>query len=176
MLGEEKARDLQMSANPKKPASGKKPLPLPDKAAFANMSKEQRQAAIDAASAVTLSTRASELPSPERAGHLLRTFGQSDREQIANANDEATVAQALAILNSPITTVLNHPLSRLQEQLAKATSPTEKMDLLYTALLSRAPLREERTILEQVIRDRGELAIPDVLHALLTGSQFVFIQ
>ena len=52
----------------------------------------------------------------------------------------------------------------------------EKMDLLYVAFLSRHPNRDERLVLDQVIRDRGDKAVADVTHALLTGSQFLFIQ
>ncbi len=147
-----------------------------DKAALAKMTKSQRQDAIEMAANVTLSTRASELPSPERAGHLLRTFGQSDREQISNASEEATVSQALAMLNSPVSAVLSNPLSKLQQDLAKAPSLPDKIDLLYVSLLSRHPSRDERAMLDQVMRERQDMAPADVTHALLMGTQFLFIQ
>lgn len=175
LLGEERARELQQGYKTKKPPEGK-PLPVLDKAALANLSKSQRRAALEMAANVTLSARASELPSPERAGHLLRTFGQSDRDQISNASDEASVSQALALLNSPVSVVLNNPLSKLQQDLAKARSPSEKMDLLYVSLLCRRPSRGERVILDQIISDRGDMAPADVTHALLTGAQFIFVQ
>lgn len=175
LLGEERARELQQGYKTKKSPEGKPP-PALDKAALAKMSKSQRQAAIEMAANVTLSNRASELPSPERAGHLLRTFGQSDRDQISNASDEASVSQALALLNSPVSEVLNNPLSKLQQDLAKGRSPSDKIDLLYLSLLSRSPGRSERAVLDQVIRERGEMALADVTHALLTGAQFLFVQ
>jgi hypothetical protein len=177
LVGEEKARELQQGRNGKKPADGKtKTLPVLDKAALAGLSKSERQAALDMAANVSLTMRASELPSPERAGHLLRTFGQSDREQISNASDEATVSQALAMLNSPIFMVLNNPESKLQQDLAKAPSPADKMDMLYMSLFSRHPSRAERAMLDEVIRDRHDTALPDTTHALLLGSQFLFVQ
>ena len=37
--------------------------------------------------------RASELPNPAPAGHFLRQFGQSDRDLIQNASDEASIPQ-----------------------------------------------------------------------------------
>ena len=38
--------------------------------------------------------RAAELDSPAPRGHYLREFGQSDRELIENANNEASVPQS----------------------------------------------------------------------------------
>ena len=38
------------------------------------------------------------------------------------------------------------------------------------------PTNNERAVLNQVIHDRGEKATDDVAHALLTGTQFLFIQ
>ena len=43
--------------------------------------------------------RASELPSPAPAKHLLREFGQSDRETIENANTDPAVTQVLHLMN-----------------------------------------------------------------------------
>ena len=174
LLGEERARDLRQDSNPKKPSG--KGAPVIDKKAFAGMSQSARQAAIEMAANVTLSTRASELPSPTRPGHLLRIFGQSDRDQISNANDEASVGQALALLNSPLTEILGKPDAALQQGLARLPSPSEKIDFLYLSLLCRHPDRSEKAVLDQVLHERGEKAVPDVLHALLTGAQFLFVQ
>jgi hypothetical protein len=177
VLGEERARELQESSNMKKPGQGKgQPVPVLDKAALNNLSKEERKAAMEMAANVNPSCRASELPSPERAGHLLRTFGQSDREQISNANEESTVTQALAMLNSPLSSVLGSPLSKLQQDLAKAHSLPDKIDLLYMSFLSRHPTRAERAMLDQVIRDRQDTAPTDVTHALLMSGQFIFVE
>ena len=45
-------------------------------------------------------TRASDLPSPAPAGHLLRELGQSERELIQESHSDPTVPQVLALLNS----------------------------------------------------------------------------
>jgi len=177
LLGEEGARAIQRGYgnNSKKPGA-KTPLPMLDKNALGKMSKSERQAALEMAANVTLSTRASELPSPEKPGHLLRIFGQSDREVISNANDEASVGQALALLNSPLSEILNNPVSKLQQDLAGVSSASEKIDLLYVSLLSRRPSRSERAVLDEVMASRGDKALADVTRALLTSSQFVFVQ
>jgi hypothetical protein len=107
---------------------------------------------------------------------MLRTFGQSDREVIENASADASVPQALALLNGPIIQAVTSPMSNLSTHLDKAGGPDQKLDLLYTALLSRKPTNNERGILSSVLHERGTKTIEDVTHALLTGSQFIFIQ
>lgn len=171
ILGEERARDLRQGYNPKK-----QDLAQYDKLALAALSKEERKEAMKMGSNMSLVARASELPSPAKPGHFLRTFGQSDREQIQNASDEASVPQALTLMNGPASEVLNNPASKVSLDLKKAGSPQAQMDMLYMSFLSRMPTNNERGVLNQVIHDRGEKATDDVAHALLTGTQFLFIQ
>jgi hypothetical protein len=123
-----------------------------------------------------LSRRASEVSSPARPGHFLRAFGQSDREDISSARSDATVPQALALLNGAALEKLSSPQSRLSQQLAEAATPREKLETLYAALLSRKPNASESALLDAVMRERGEQGISDVTHALLTGAQFLFVQ
>jgi hypothetical protein len=68
------------------------------------------------------------------------------------------------------------PVSDLSRHLENAGSDTEKVDLLYTAFLSRKPTAQEREILNGVLSERGDKALDDITHALLTGSQFLFVQ
>ncbi|MES2594399.1 MAG: DUF1549 domain-containing protein [Verrucomicrobiota bacterium] len=181
LLGDERATDLRRGYNAKQQVDMKKRPAQIDRSKLANMSKEERKAFIKkiqqgAQNVVGLSTRASELPSPAKAGHMLRTFGQSDREVIENASADASVPQALTLLNGPIVQAVTSPMSNLSTHLEKAAGPEQKLDLLYTALLSRKPTNNERGILSGVIHERGAKAVEDVTHALLTGSQFLFIQ
>jgi len=172
ILGEEGARDLKQGYGKKR----NEKVEVVDRKALAALSKEDRKAALAVASNFNINTRASELPSPEKPGHFLRTFGQSDRELISNQSDDASVPQALALLNGPAADALVNPLSHLRQEINKAQTPTEKLDLLYVAFLSRHPTRDERMVLDQVAHDRGDKAVNDVAHALLTGAQFLFIQ
>ncbi|MCW0216830.1 MAG: DUF1553 domain-containing protein, partial [Prosthecobacter sp.] len=150
--------------------------PVLDKAAMANLTKDQRKELTRSANNNTMVSRASELPSPSRPGHFLRTFGQSDRELIDNANHDASVPQALTLLNGPVIQTLISPISQLSQQLNKVGSPDQKVALLYEALLSRRPTNNERAVLSQVVHERGDKAVADITHALITGSQFLFIQ
>jgi hypothetical protein len=147
------------------------------------MTKEQRREFMkNAAKAgggkdgLTLATRASEQQSPAKAGTFLRTFGQSDRELIENASTDASVPQALALINGPVFDALTSPASKLSQSLQAAASTDEKLETVYTALLSRAPTADEKAVLRQVTSERGEKALGDVLHALVTGAQFLFVQ
>lgn len=187
LLGEERADELREGYRPGKEEQGKvKKLsqelrPQVGKKELASMTKEQKKQFLESyresfATLKYLGTRASEQPSPARPGTFLRTFGQSDRELISNASDEASVPQALTLLNGPLSDSLSAPSSQLAQQLAEAPSAQEKIALLYQALLSRRPTAQEASVLAQVVAERGDKAVQDVTHALLSGSQFLFVQ
>lgn len=143
LVGEERAEDLLKGYNPKKQVEVKRPKI--DKATLASMTKEQRKEAIkSAASGNMVAARASELPSPARPGHFLRTFGQSDREVIDNSSDDASVPQALTLLNGPLVETITSPLSLLNQQLAKAGTPEQKVTLLYRSP-AQSPPHQQRT-------------------------------
>ncbi|MCB1206975.1 MAG: DUF1549 domain-containing protein [Verrucomicrobiae bacterium] len=118
--------------------------------------------------------RASEITA--RPGSFLRTFGQSDREVIENASEEATVPQALELLNGPVAIALTNPGSVLGKELQEASTPEAKIETLYTAMLARKPSAGETDRLLKEINDRGEEAYDDIVWAVLNGSQFLFIQ
>lgn len=181
LVGEDRAADLRKGYNPPKPTTQAK-RPQIDPKQLASMTKEQRREFIKnfqkgaGSKDVSLATRASEQPSPARPGTFLRTFGQSDRELIQNASDEASVPQALTLLNGPVADILNSPASQLNQELAKAQTTPQKLETIYLAFLGRHPNRDEKAILDQVARERGDKAVTDVTHALITGSQFLFVQ
>ncbi len=180
LVGEERAADLRQGYRAKQETPKR---PQIDPKLLANMTKEQRREFMkNAAKAgggkdgLTLATRASEQQSPAKAGTFLRTFGQSDRELIENASTDASVPQALALINGPVFDALTSPASKLSQSLQAAASTDEKLETVYTALLSRAPTADEKAVLRQVTSERGEKALGDVLHALVTGAQFLFVQ
>ena len=181
LLGKDRANDLRKGYQPEKPEKDKRSQI--DRKALENMTKEQRKEFMAAYQRTNsgkdimgLTSRASEQPSPARPGTFLRTFGQSDRELIQNASDDASVPQALTLLNGPAAAVINNPASKLNQAIAKAGSPTQKITTLYQALLSRTPTASEQAVLDTVIKERGDKAVADVTHALITGSQFLFVQ
>ena len=116
--------------------------------------------------------RASELDSPAPRGHFLRTMGQSDRDFVENANPNATIPQALALMNGDFISskgVLS-PYSPLMHSVAEAA---DKVDAIYLALLSRKPTTEEKAKLPTAGDSR---TVESVIYALLNTKQFIFIQ
>jgi hypothetical protein len=182
LVGEERAADLRKGYNPPNKPTQQAKRPQIDPKQLAGMTKEQRREFMKnyqktaSSKDVNLATRASEQPSPARPGTFLRTFGQSDRELIQNASDEASVPQALSLLNGPVADILSSPASKLNQDLAKAQNTPQKIDTLYLAFLGRKPNAAEQGVLNSVIQERGDKAVADVTHALITGSQFLFVQ
>lgn len=181
LVGEERAADLRKGYSAKQETKMKPAQPDPK--LLASMTKEQRREFMKNYKKgnvpnkdVSLATRASEQPSPARPGSFLRTFGQSDRELIQNASDDASVPQALTLLNGPVADILSSPASQLNQDLAKAKTYAAKLETLYLALLGRKPSADEQGVLNGVVKERGDKAVTDVTHALITGSQFLFVQ
>ena len=93
------------------------------------------------------------MQSPAPAGHFLREFGQSDREVIENSSREASVPQALSLLNGPFyNSLLKHPASPFVQDLARAKSTEEKVEVLFLSILNRKPTAEETKICLAEIR------------------------
>lgn len=183
ILGEERAADLRNGYNDK---TSKKAMPVTlteeMKEKLAELPRKERRDAMQKMTSVRglngldPRIRASEQPSPAKPGTFLRTFGQSDREEIENASRDASVPQALALLNGPAVEILTSPGSLLQQQVTTEKTPAAQIERVYQALFSRAPTKAEQDILHEVVRERGERAVGDIVHALLTSSQFLFIQ
>jgi hypothetical protein len=118
--------------------------------------------------------RASALPSPAPRGHFLRVFGQSDRETIDNANPEASVPQALNLLNGAFPAAILAPHTAFAQAITGLSTWDEKVDAIYLSLLTRLPTAGEREILATVPAARGDKAVADVVHALLNAGEFLF--
>jgi len=123
-------------------------------------------------------SRAAELPSPAPRGHFLREFGQSDRDTIQNSSDEASVPQALAIMNSTLITQLTSGWSALSMNLKRAPQPDQKLDTIYLSIFSRKPTPQEKAMLLQMLDASGgsQTAWEDIILSALSTQQFCFIQ
>ena len=120
--------------------------------------------------------RAVELESPARRGHFLRDFGQSDRDVIENATSNASVPQALYLLNSPLGIAISNPNSVLGARLEQSGDPKEKIETIYRAMLTRKPTDREVARILTDYETHGEETIEDLVWALLNSRQFLFIQ
>jgi hypothetical protein len=120
--------------------------------------------------------RAANLPSPAPRGHFLREFGQSDRITIENANDDASVLQALALMNGNTFNDIMHHYSVFSRNVRAVDSPSEKVEVIYLTFLGRRPTEEEQAFLLGELDIRGEAFVGDAVFALLNSREFMFVQ
>ncbi|MCB1278296.1 DUF1549 domain-containing protein [Prosthecobacter sp.] len=123
-------------------------------------------------------SRAAELPSPAPRGHFLREFGQSDREIIENANDEASVPQALTMMNGSLLNQLTSAWSMLSINLRKATTNEDKVNTLFLSVYSRPPSAKERAHMLQTIESyaSSKTLWEDIITAALSTQRFIFVE
>lgn len=119
--------------------------------------------------------RAAELESPAPRGHYLREFGQSDRETIENANNEASVPQALAMMNGQLLPQIIGRYSQLMLTINKAPYPDDKIDAACMTILSRKPTPKEKEVWLKAQSENFN-SMEDLVFALLNTQQFIFIQ
>lgn len=121
--------------------------------------------------------RASEMRSPAPNGHFLREFGQSDREVVENANDQASITQALALLNGPVTNAITHRYSVLGRDLARVKTLGERVDAIFLAMLNRRATAEEQALLKQAWNESdGAASLQGLVWTVLNMREFLFIQ
>ena len=119
--------------------------------------------------------RAAEIESPAPRGHYLREFGQSDRETIENANNEASVPQALAMMNGQLLPQILNRFSQLMLTINKAQYPDDKLEAAYMTILARKPTAKEKDLWLKA-QDTGLTSMEDLVFSLLNTQQFIFIQ
>lgn len=121
-------------------------------------------------------TRAADLRNPAPNGHFLRVYGQSDRELVENSNKEASVMQALTMMNGSLFRNLTNTYSVVSRELKKAQSIDEMIDTIYLSTLSRRATEEEKAMLHPVMETSKAEGRGDVLWTVLNTRQFLFIQ
>ncbi|MBA3707264.1 MAG: DUF1549 domain-containing protein [Planctomycetes bacterium] len=120
--------------------------------------------------------RASELQSPAPPGHLLRVFGQSDRELIENATADPAVTQALTLLNGFVDRELANTRSALYRVMTTAGDEPGKIRNLFLAILNRQPTADELAKFLAYTASAGADAHGDIAWALVNSDEFRFVQ
>ena len=124
----------------------------------------------------TYMVRAIDLRAPAPNGHFLREFGQSDRELVENANEDATVGQALMLLNGKTFTQMMNPYTLISRTLRRTETADATIDTIYLSLFSRKATAEEKALLTPVVKSSAATGKGDALWAALNTRQFYFIQ
>lgn len=116
--------------------------------------------------------RASEWKSPAALGSTLQNFGQSRRQTIDGANTDATIPQALSLLNEErLNTIKDN--SYLHALLKKRSGLTAKIELVYRAVLTREPSKDELSLITSYANqlDKQEV-VEDLFWALVNSQEF----
>ena len=121
--------------------------------------------------------RASEVISPAPAGHFLRQFGQSDREIISSSTDEASISQALRLLNGEGLGWIMKPNSALNSALQNEGRNRRKMDIVFQSFFARPASPSEWELIGAQFEEYGtRKGYRQLLAALLNTQEFRFIQ
>lgn len=121
--------------------------------------------------------RASDLRNPAPNGHFLRLYGQSDREIVDNANRDASVMQALTMMNGTLFRNLTSPYSTISRAMGRAAGPDEIIDAVYLSTLSRRATASEKELLRPILAEGKAIeGRGDLLWTVLNTRQFLFIE
>ena len=118
--------------------------------------------------------RASEHGSPAKLGSFMRQFGSSDRMTPDASNSVASITQTLTLLNGKEVTKLTDGKGKLAQALRQASSPAERLDILFLSIYGCMPGNEERLQLEPMASSPSQLAI--LARAMINSKRFLFIQ
>ena len=120
--------------------------------------------------------RASEISQPSPAGHLLRQFGQADRELVEDQWANPTIPQSLTLLNSKMIRSISGKGSALEKALNLRSTPTAKAKLLFATILTRYPSSGELKASLAAIGNGDDYDFAQLSWALLNTKQFLFIK
>ncbi|MAF22070.1 MAG: hypothetical protein CMP26_05665 [Roseibacillus sp.] len=118
--------------------------------------------------------RASEHPSPFSAGSMVRQFGGSDRNSPEAAHTDATIPQALTLLNGQAAAGTENRRSKTFEALAEITNPEQRLEYLFLAFYSCRPSAAEKKDLLPLAEDREDIFT--LARAMLTSKRYLFVQ
>jgi hypothetical protein len=120
--------------------------------------------------------RASDLEQPARLGHVLRQFGQSDRETIDASTDVATVPQVLTLMNGFLDQRVLNGESALRRDLQLAADGERRVRVAFLTMLNREPTADESDRWRRLIAVNGRKAIDDLVWVLCNCNEFRFVR
>ncbi len=112
--------------------------------------------------------RASDLEQPAPQSHLLRQFGQSDRETIDGATRAVTVPQAMTLMNG----LLVADGADAAKAIAAPEEAPAKIRRAYYAVLARDPSPREAARWTAELAARPREALADLLWVLCNSNEF----
>ena len=125
--------------------------------------------------------RASELPSPAPAKHLLREFGQSDRETIENANTDPAVTQVLRLMNGFVDQQIGKDVNSVLTRNALSAlndggNQHDSIEAVYLTMLSRFPTDAEKEMWFVDFQENKKEAFTDLVWTIVNSNEFIFVR
>ncbi len=120
--------------------------------------------------------RASDLTQPAPPNHLLRQFGQSDRETVDAASSVATVPQVLTLLNGFLDQRVLEGQSALRANLELAANGERRVRIAFLSTLNREPTATEAVDWRKAIAIHGESVVKDLVWVLCNSNEFRFVR
>lgn len=121
--------------------------------------------------------RASELPSPLPADHFIRQFGQCDRETISGDSLDPTVPQILTMFNGPFTHMMLEKGSQIYDNILRASTPREQLEVMFFSILQRPPSATDREIaMKEMNSGDPAMGYGNIIWALINTREFLFVQ
>ena len=126
----------------------------------------------------TNSLRASEVGHPAPAGHFIRQFGGSPRDQIQVSHKQASVDQVLAVMNGYVErNIISNKNSSFMKKLSSQASMVDQINYAFKAILQRKPTSREMADFTQSLKMIGTDDIyKDVAWVLLNSHEFLFVR
>jgi len=120
------------------------------------------------------SFRASEIPAPSKGGAFLSRFGASDRQTPNAAHTDASIPQTLTLLNGREVLSVTDRKGTLPNLLEKASSPTQKLNILFITIYSRYPTDAELKKYKPLMKTNKQTQV--LAKAMLNSKRFLFLQ
>lgn len=120
--------------------------------------------------------RASDLQQPAAPGHLLRQFGQSDREAVDGATTAANVPQVLTLLNGFLDQRVLQGASALRRDLEQTNDQQQQIRVAFLTTLNRDPTAGELAQWRSAIAQDGPDALRDLVWVLCNSNEFRFVR
>lgn len=120
--------------------------------------------------------RASELSSPMPPSHFLRKFGQSSRDVIEGGSKESDVTQVLSLINGHVERHITNGGSEIMKAIGNAGTPEEKIKTAFIGVLSRYPSDDEMAMMLEEVKSGSSDAYKNIVAALISTNEFMFIQ
>ena len=105
----------------------------------------------------------------------MHRFGQSERNQIDDGSKEASITQALSLMNGVVEkSLIQNKSSVIQQALAGCKNDLEKIKKAYWLILCRLPSIDEYSMFRSLLSRNKKVGTDDLIWTLVNSHEFRF--